>query len=71
MQSLSRTLLLKAVLLVAVALLPAEAALGQGAKKVISKDVTFNTFDGVKLSGTLYPNPGGKKRCRRAADPQF
>jgi pimeloyl-ACP methyl ester carboxylesterase len=57
-----RTLLAKGVLLLAVALLGATPALGQGAKKPpISKDVTFNTADDVKLSGTLYPNPGGKK----------
>jgi len=61
MQCLSRTLLLKGVLLLAVAILPVETVRGQGAKKVISKEVSFNTFDGVKLGGVLYPNTGGKR----------
>ncbi len=33
---------------------------GQG-KKDDSKAVSFDTADGVKISGTLYPSPGGKR----------
>lgn len=31
------------------------------AKKGFTKNVTFKSYDGVELSGTLYPNPGGKR----------
>jgi len=35
---------------------------GQGAK-VNKKNVVIKTFDGVELSGTLYPNSGGKREA--------
>jgi len=61
MQILSRIRLLFGFAVLAGALLPAGTAQGQGAKKANSKTVTFNTFDGVTLSGTLYPNNTGKR----------
>jgi hypothetical protein len=29
----------------------------------MTKDVTFETYDGVELSGEFYPNPGGKREA--------
>jgi pimeloyl-ACP methyl ester carboxylesterase len=62
MQSLSRTRLLTALVLLGVAVLPGGTVSGQPArKKIEGKPVTFNSFDGVELSGTLYINPTGKR----------
>jgi alpha-beta hydrolase superfamily lysophospholipase len=44
----------------ALAVLPAGPAFGQG-KKGESKEVSFNSHDGVELKGTLYPNAAGKR----------
>lgn len=33
----------------------------QANKKIPTKTISIPTFDGVTLSGTLYPNPGGKR----------
>jgi pimeloyl-ACP methyl ester carboxylesterase len=62
MRSLSRRSLLLGLVLLAGTVLPAGPAFGQGEKKKAdSKDVSFKSFDGVTLKGTLYPNLGGKK----------
>ena len=63
MLPLSRARLVPAlVVLAAGLLLPGGAARGQG-KKPNTKNVPFETSDGVRLSGTLYPNPGGKREA--------
>jgi hypothetical protein len=62
MVSLSRTRLLLGLALLAAALLPASAVQGQAQKKKDdSKAVSFDTADGVKISGTLWPGQGGKR----------
>jgi len=63
MQSLSRTILLLGLVALVAAGLPGSSALGQGAKKAKgeTKDVSFKSYDGVELKGTLYPNPSGKR----------
>ncbi|MGL4549580.1 MAG: alpha/beta hydrolase family protein, partial [Gemmataceae bacterium] len=38
-------------------------ASGQKEKKIPTKSVTIPTYDGAILSGTLYPNPGGKREA--------
>jgi len=43
---------------------------GQGAK-LGNKGVTFKTFDGVELAGTLYPNNGGKRDAVVLLIPNF
>jgi len=64
MQSLSRKRLLMALVLLAAALSLPGAAQGQAAKqKAVTKDVSFQTADGVKITGTLYPSPGGKREA--------
>jgi pimeloyl-ACP methyl ester carboxylesterase len=64
MLSLSRARLVPTLALLATGLLlPAGAAWGQAAQKPKTKNVPFESFDGVKLSGTLYPNPGGKREA--------
>src|SRR5687768_1482086 len=58
MQSL-RAVLVLALALPAAGLLPAGAARAQQAKdKPITKSVPFESYDGVQLSGTLYPKAG-------------
>jgi len=62
MRSLSRTFLLLGLVTLAALVLPAGPALGQGKQKnADTKDVSFKSFDGVELKGTLYPNAGGKR----------
>jgi len=61
MLSISRMRILFGSLAVLVALLfSAGTSTGQGAK-ANKKNVVIQTFDGVDLEGTLYPNPGGKR----------
>jgi pimeloyl-ACP methyl ester carboxylesterase len=62
MRSLSRTFFLLGLVLLALAMLPGNPAFGQG-KKADTKDVSFKTYDGVELKGTLYPNTGGKREA--------
>src|SRR5271165_4682245 len=62
MLSLSRTRVLIGLAFLAAALMSAGSAQGQADKKDDnSKSVTFDTFDGVKLSGTLYTSPTPKR----------
>jgi hypothetical protein len=61
MRSLSRKSLLLGLVLLAGTALPVSPALGQGNKKADTKDVSFKSYDGVTLKGTLYPNSGGKR----------
>lgn len=58
MRSLMRTWL---VLALGLALLPCNTLHAQAKKKANSKTVTFKTYDGVELTGTLYPNSAGKR----------
>jgi alpha-beta hydrolase superfamily lysophospholipase len=58
MLSLSRTRLLIGAALLSAALLPAGTLHGQAGN---SKSVSFESFDGVKLSGTLYTSPNPKR----------
>jgi len=58
----SRSRILLGLAVMAGALLAVGPSHGQGAKnKANTKNVTFKTADGVDLSGTLYPAPGGKR----------
>ncbi len=59
MLSLSRTRLLIGLAFLAAALFPAGSSHGQAPTN--AKQVTFDTFDGVKLSGTLYTSPTPKR----------
>ena len=62
MRSLSRTFLLLGLAALTAALLPGGLARGQEKKKdADTKDVSFKTFDGAELKGTLYPNASGKR----------
>jgi pimeloyl-ACP methyl ester carboxylesterase len=62
MLSLSRARLLIGLAFLAAVLVPATSVQGQAAKKDDnSKSVTFETFDSVKLSGTLYISPTPKR----------
>jgi len=63
MRSLSRNVLLLGLAALVAAGLPGSSALGQGAKKAKgeTKDISFKSFDGVELKGTLYPNAAGKR----------
>lgn len=56
----SRTRLVLGLALMVCLLASAGSARGQGAKKPITKNIPFKTFDGVTLQGTFYPNPAGK-----------
>ncbi len=60
MRSLSRISLLTGLVALVLTGLSGTLARGQGNKP---DDVSFNTFDGVELKGTLYPNPGGKRKA--------
>ncbi len=60
MRSLSRRSLLPGLVVLALAVLPGGVVHAQG-KKADTKDVSFTTYDGVELKGTLYPNAGGKR----------
>jgi hypothetical protein len=59
MRSLSQKSLLAALAVLVVGVLPGGRACAQGKPD----DVSFSTFDGVELKGTLYPNPGGKRKA--------
>lgn len=59
MLSLARVRSLLGLLLVAGVVLLYGAPRGHA--RAASKNVTFKTFDGVELSGTFYPNFGGKR----------
>lgn len=61
MQLLSRLRVVAGLAAVAVVLSGGAPAPAQGKKGGNTKNVTFRSFDGVELSGTLYPNPGGKR----------
>lgn len=61
MKSLARVRSLGGLIVITLALVPLGTAEGQVAKTKDTKDVTIPTADGAELSGTLYPNPGGKR----------
>src|SRR4051812_11176978 len=63
MLSMSRNCCLLGLALAIGVLASAGTMHGQAAKKPITKSVTFKSYDGVELSGTLYPNPGGKREA--------
>jgi alpha-beta hydrolase superfamily lysophospholipase len=61
MLSMSQSRLVIGLAYLAAVLLPASAVNGQAAKKDDAKAVSFETFDGVKISGTLYTSPNPKR----------
>jgi pimeloyl-ACP methyl ester carboxylesterase len=61
MRSLSRISLLSGLVALVLTGLSGPVARGQGNNK--PEDVSFNTYDGVELKGSLYPNPGGKRKA--------
>jgi pimeloyl-ACP methyl ester carboxylesterase len=61
MLSLSRTRLLAGLALASCLLAAVGSSRAQPARKPVTKNIDFKTFDGVTLQGTFYPNPSGKK----------
>jgi pimeloyl-ACP methyl ester carboxylesterase len=61
MRSLSCIPLLAGLVVLAVSVLPAAPAKGQGAKKADTKSISFKAHDGAELQGTLYPNSSGRR----------